>query len=151
MLEVACCRYCLIIWRTNIKLYALVLQLQQGELHKWFSTRISSWTASVLYVHKRFNRRFEIYRIFIFADDLKILAVNSTHLEIQTDLTALNKWAAENKMSFFYDKCAKRQLRGTKLELSLIILTLSSKKNIKDLGVILMSDLTWNSHFEQRL
>ena len=79
---------------------------------------------------------------FIFAFDLKTLAVNTTQLEIQTDLTDLDRWAAENKMSFAIDTCVKLQFFGKNKNLSLANSTLSSVKNIKNFEVIVTFDLT---------
>ena len=54
---------------------------------------------------------------FIFADDLKIVAVSGTQREMQTDLTALDRYARENEMLFAIDKCAKLQLRSKNMNL----------------------------------
>ena len=48
--------------------------------------------------------------------------------EIQTDLTALDKWATENKISFAINQCAKLQLRGKKINLSCKLSYLSWKQ-----------------------
>ena len=53
---------------------------------------------------------------FIFADDLKILAVKKTFWQVQNDLNGIEQWLNENKMKLAMDKCAKLSIRGqTKL------------------------------------
>ena len=71
---------------------------------------------------------------FIFADGLKILAANRFQHDIETDLIALERRSAENKMLFAIDKGVKLQLCGNNMSLSLTSFTLFSVKNIKDLG-----------------
>ena len=49
---------------------------------------------------------------FIFADDSKILSVNTSFRNIQDDLDAIEKWVDGNKMTLAMDKCAKVIFRG---------------------------------------
>ena len=49
---------------------------------------------------------------FIFADDLKILAVKKTFWQVQNDLNGIEQWVNENKMKLAMDKCAKLSIRG---------------------------------------
>ena len=46
----------------------------------------------------------ELSHFLFFGDDLKILAVNKTHHEIQTKLTALDRWATEKKIFIRYQQ-----------------------------------------------
>ena len=53
---------------------------------------------------------------FIFADDLKILAVKKTFWQVQNNLNGIEQWVNENKMKLAMDKCAKLSMRSnTKL------------------------------------
>ena len=92
-------------WRTDLKLYALYKLFHQKESHKWSSAVFCFWPAPVFYVHNdlpealNFNEpSIRFFEPSIFADDLIILAVKRTQHEIQTDVTAFDKWATENKM-----------------------------------------------------
>ena len=49
---------------------------------------------------------------FIFADDLKILAVKKTFWQVQNHLNGIEQWVNENEMKLAMDKCAKLSIRG---------------------------------------
>ena len=53
---------------------------------------------------------------YIFADDVKLLAVNVDTKDIQQDLKSVENWVDKNKMSLALDKCFKVEFRGNKHE-----------------------------------
>ena len=80
---------------------------------------------------------------FIFADDLKLLAVN-----VDTkDLKSVENWVDKNKMSLALDKCFKVELRGNQHEFILCETAVESSNVIKDLGI----HLTWTTHIDSRM
>ena len=52
------------------------------------------------------------YEPFIFADDLKILAVQRSYWEVQDDLHGIENWIIQNTMELAKDKCAYLNFRG---------------------------------------
>ena len=87
----------------------------------------------------------EFSELFVFINDLKILAVNRTRFKIQTDPTALNRCATEIKTSFAIRKCAKLQPSGKDRN---FLFANSISSSVKKIRVIVTSDLTWNSRLE---
>ena len=83
---------------------------------------------------------------FIFADDLKFLAVKKTFWQVQNDLNGIEQWINENKMKLAMDKCAKLSIRGQTQNYELMGTKLESSKVIKDLGIYVSHDLTWKTH-----
>ena len=50
--------------------------------------------------------------LFIFADDLKILAVQRSYWEVQDDQHGIENWIIQNKMELAIEKCAYLNFRG---------------------------------------
>ena len=88
---------------------------------------------------------------YIFADDLKLLAVNVDTKDIQQDLKSHENWVDKNKMSLALDKCFKVEFRGNQHEFILCETTVENPNVIKDLGIHVSKDLTWTTHFDSRM
>ena len=86
---------------------------------------------------------------FIFADDLKLLAVNVDTKDIQQDLKSVENWVDKNKMSLALDKCFKVEFRGNQHEFILCETAVESSNVIKDLGIHVSKHLTWTTHLTQ--
>ena len=88
---------------------------------------------------------------YLFADDLKFLSVNLTELQVQTDLQSLEIWVNKNRMALATDKCAKLTFRGKDTIFKLFGEPLKTEANVRDLGITLTSDLTWNMHISKKV
>ena len=88
---------------------------------------------------------------YIFADDLKLLSIKKTSIEIQEDLDKIQQWVTENKMELALDKCAKVSFRGGDANSMLFGVVLGTSMVVKDLGIFVSGDLSWKVHIETRL
>ena len=88
---------------------------------------------------------------YIFADDLKFLSVNLTEVQVQTDLQSLEIWVNKNRMALATDKCAKLTFRGKDTFFKLFGEPLKTEANVRDSGITLTSDLTWNMHISKKV
>ena len=68
---------------------------------------------------------------YIFADDLKILAVAKTQERTQSDLEAISNWVDTNGMSLAPDKCYKLEFRGTNYQYKVSNISFKDKE-VKD-------------------
>ena len=88
---------------------------------------------------------------FIFADDLKILAIGKSNEEVQTDIKRIWKRVKSNKMKLAVNKCLLLIFRGTCACLSLIGQLLGEPGKVKDLGVYIADTLSWSTRIEHRI
>ena len=88
---------------------------------------------------------------FIFADDLKILAVQRSYWEVQDDLHGIENWIIQNKMELAVDKCAYLNCRGRDQQYKLMGNDLAKSTTVKDLGIHVAADVTWKQHIEERM
>lgn len=92
-------------------------------------------------------------RLLLFADDMKIYRVISSHLDccaLQADIDELLLWCSENGMELNYSKCkfisfSRRQSR-IEFEYSINSETMERVQAIRDLGVVVDSKLRFNEH-----
>ena len=88
---------------------------------------------------------------FIFANDLKILAVQSSYWEVQDDLHGIENWIIQNKMEFAIDKCAYLNLRDRDQQYKLMGKDLAKSTTVNDLGIHMEADVSWKQHIEERM
>ena len=88
---------------------------------------------------------------FIFADDLKILAVQRSYWEVQDDLHGIENWIIQNKMELAIDKCAYLIFRGRDQQYKLKGKDLEKSTAVKDLGIHVPADVSWKQHIEERM
>ena len=88
---------------------------------------------------------------FIFADDLKILQIGTPADQVQSNLDALEDWVNRNKMGLAIEKCAKVLFKGPESYFYLCGSLLQTSVGVKDLGIQIQSDLTWEIHLEERM
>ena len=88
---------------------------------------------------------------YIFADDLKILAVAKTQGQIKFDLEAISNWVDTNGMSLAPDKCYKLEFRGTNCQDKVGNINFEDTEEVKDLGIFVKKDLNWSAHVSSRL
>ena len=72
---------------------------------------------------------------YIFADDLKILAVAKTQERIKSDLEATSNLVDTNGMSLAPDKCYKIDFRGTNCQNKVGNISFEDTEEVKDLGI----------------
>ena len=87
---------------------------------------------------------------FMFADDLKILHIGTPADQVQSNLDALEDWVNQHKMGLDTEKCAKLLLKGPERHFYLCG-SLLQTAGVKDLGILIQSDLTWKIHLEERM
>ena len=88
---------------------------------------------------------------YIYADDLKLLTVNTDLIKVQQDLKSIDDWVKENKMALALDKCSQLVFRGRAHDLQLSGSKLESSTEAKDLGYIVDYKLSWVKHIDMRL
>ena len=88
---------------------------------------------------------------FIFADDLKILAIGKNHWTIQKNLDSISTWVRSNNMELALNKCAQITFRGKKQNFDIVGEDLANADTVKDLGIHIKDDLNWSKHIEERL
>ena len=88
---------------------------------------------------------------FIFADDLKILAVQRSYWEVQVDLHGIENWIIQNKMELAIDKCAYLNFRGREQQHKLMGKDFAKSTTVKDLGFHVAADVSWKQHIEERM
>ena len=87
---------------------------------------------------------------YLFADDLKILAIGYSDTEFQEDINAVQNWVATNKMELAVDKFATLNIRGPEKDFELLSQNLNSLQAVKDLGINVSKKLTWSAHINAR-
>ena len=88
---------------------------------------------------------------FIFADDLKILAIGKDHWTIQEDLDSIAKWVRSSKLELAMEKCAQKTFRGKRQNFDIVSENLANADTVKDSGIHTKDDLSWSKHIEERL
>ena len=95
-------------------------------------------------------------KVYLFADDTKCSHPISTTFDcdqLQANLTSLSDWSTKWSLHFNASKCILMQFHRVNhsvLDFSYKIgdQTISSKATLKDLGLILHSNLNWTNHYE---
>ena len=88
---------------------------------------------------------------FIFADDLKTLAVRKNFWQIQDDLDQVEIWVKGNTMELAMDKNAKITFRGQDRSYKLMDAKLDESKTVKGLDIYVAEYLTWKAYIDERL
>ena len=88
---------------------------------------------------------------FIFADDLKVLAVQKSYCEVQDDLHGIENWVIQNKTELATDKCAYLIFRGRDQQYKLMGKDLAKTVTVKDFGIHVADDLSWQHHIEAKM
>lgn len=88
-------------------------------------------------------------KITFFADDTKLYANPITHhAELQQDLTEVESWSKIWKMQLNEEKCTVLSIGTTNTEFPYVLnnITLKHVEEQKDLGIIVSSNLKWDTH-----
>ena len=72
---------------------------------------------------------------FLFADDLKVLAISDSQSDAQIDIDAIDSWVRTNHMELAIDKCSAPKVRGTEKEFHLAEKFLKAGREVEDLGI----------------
>ena len=80
---------------------------------------------------------------FIFADDLKILAVQRGYCEVRDDLHGIENWVIQNKTELAIDKCAYLKFRVRDQQYKLMGKDLAETAKA--------ADISWQQHIDERM
>ena len=90
--------------------------------------------------------------LLIFADDTKCLKHIHTitnHNTLQGDINSLFTWCQDSDSNFSLKKCVHLSFKhNTDTIYTLPDITIPGNMCLKDLGIILSSDLSWNNHYK---
>ena len=86
---------------------------------------------------------------FIFADDLKFLAVQRSYWEVRDDLHGIENWIIQNKLELAIGKCAYLNFRGRDQQYKLMGKDLAKSTTVKDLGIHVAADVSWKQYIEE--
>ena len=88
---------------------------------------------------------------YIFASDLKILAVAKTQEQIKSDLEDISNWVDTNGTSLAPDNCYKLEFRGTNCQNKVGNISFEDAEEVKDQGIFVKNGLNWSAHASRRL
>ena len=129
-------------WRSHI---------EKISIDQLSTTRLPTGDFTFLHLYKRSSRWSNSLQPFIFADDLKILAIGKSNEEVETDIKGNGKWVKSIKMKLAVNKCNLLQFRGTRACLSLKGQPLVEPGKVKHLGVYIADKLNWSTHIGHRI
>ena len=87
----------------------------------------------------------------LFADDLKFVTTTNNHVIIELELKRFQRWNKENQMLLAGGKNGFLDFRGSNSNFDLNTEFLKPAKYMKDLGVFICPDLSWNKHNDEKL
>ena len=90
------------------------------------------------------------YRL-LFADDLKFVTTTNNDVIIELELKRFQRWNKENQMLLAEGKNGFLEFRGSNSNFELNTEILKPAEYMKDLGVFICPDLTWNKHIDEKL
>ena len=88
---------------------------------------------------------------YLLANDLILLSANLLEFQVQIDLQSLNNWLKENQMALTIEKCAKLTFRGKDMDFKLFGESLKNNAKVRELGIIMNSNLNWNKHMSKKV
>ena len=93
---------------------------------------------------------------YLFADDTKIIGSQMNLFSLQNDLNNAIKWSKENRLEFNNAKFEAICFDVKKLNQSSVHLyadgtEITCKSSVNDLGIIIINNLKWDSHIDERL
>ena len=80
----------------------------------------------------------------LFADDLKVVTTTNNHVTIELELKRFQRWNKENQMLLAEGKNGFLEFRGSNSNFKLNTEILEPAEYMKDLGVFICPDLSWN-------
>ena len=86
-----------------------------------------------------------------FADDLKFVTTTNNHVIIELELKHFERWYKENQMLLAEGKNCFLEFRGSNSNFELNTEILKPAEYMKELGLFLCPDLTWNKHVDEKL
>ena len=90
---------------------------------------------------------------YLFADDSKLLSL-LTKPDLQIDIDHFTEWAHRNKMEYNIDKCKSITFSAKLASSDPLYLNGSvvpTADSIKDLGIIITNNITWDNHIQKKL
>ena len=86
---------------------------------------------------------------YLFADDLKILAVGHSQSDVQIDIDAVDSWVRTNHVELAINKCSTLKVRGTEKKFHLAGKPLKTDSEIEDHGITVDKSISWTAHKQQ--
>ena len=88
---------------------------------------------------------------YLFADDLKGLAIGNSQSDVQVDIIAIDRWVGTNHMQLQIDERLRLKICGTEKKLHFAGKLLEIDSEVKDPGVTISIKLSWAAHLNNRL
>ena len=90
---------------------------------------------------------------YLFADDSKLLSL-LTRPDLQKDIDHFTEWAYRNKLEYNIDKCKSITFEEKLASADLMFLNgiiVPTVDSIKDLGITISNNITWDNHIQKKL
>ena len=89
--------------------------------------------------------------MLLFADDLKFVTTTNNHVIIELEPKRFQHWNKESQTLLAEGKNGFLEIRGSNSNFEVNTEILKPAEYMKDLGVFICLDLTWNKHIDEKL
>ena len=88
---------------------------------------------------------------YLFAADLKFLSLNLSEFQVQTDNQSIENWVKKPNGKGNRQVCKTTDFPRERYGLQALRRTPKNEANIRDLGIMITCDLTWNLHKSKKV